>query len=187
MECVWVDGWKPDKVCRWLLTAAPSPIMTGWWPVAQTRGECNSGERDTRPGDGNHAGFTYKQMGRPLCVSICGGSMSSFRTHERHLCCMMGWGVDRREMLLPEHQESSWWAPLQRLNELRHKSNDHQSLNVTIISSNFINTIYASRPPNAFNMFCVMIVLSAKIILTVTIIKHGGSHWSHSALCVVTP
>lgn len=47
---------------------------------------------------------------------------------------------------------------------------------MTIISSNFINTIYASRPPNAFNMFCIMNVLSAKIIVTETIIKHGSSH-----------
>lgn len=47
---------------------------------------------------------------------------------------------------------------------------------MTIISSNFISTIYASRPPNAFNMFCIMNVLSAKIIVTETIIKHGSSH-----------
>lgn len=42
--------------------------------------------------------------------------------------------------------------------ELRHKSNDHRSLKVTIMTSNFINAIHASRPPNAFNMFCIMII-----------------------------
>lgn len=47
---------------------------------------------------------------------------------------------------------------------------------MTIIASNFINIIYASRPPNAFSMLCIMIVLSAKIIVRVTIINHGGSH-----------
>lgn len=42
--------------------------------------------------------------------------------------------------------------------KLHHKSNDHQSLNTTIISSNFIKTIYASQAPNGFNMFCIIIL-----------------------------
>lgn len=59
--------------------------------------------------------------------------------------------------------------------ELRRKSNDHRSLEVTIMTSNFINAIHASRPPNAFNMFCIMII-SAEITIAETIIKHGGHH-----------
>lgn len=74
--------------------------------------------------------------------------------------------------------------------QLHHKSNDHQSLNVTIISSNFINTIYASRPPNAFSMFCIMVVLSAKN----QSYNNNNKTWmlklilpGYSTLCVLTP
>lgn len=48
---VWVEGWTPGEMCRWLLTQAPSPTMTGWWPVAQTSGRVQQrGTWHTGPG-----------------------------------------------------------------------------------------------------------------------------------------
>lgn len=48
---VWAEGWTPDQVCRWLLTRALSPSVTGCWPVAHTSGRV---QHDTRPRNGNH-------------------------------------------------------------------------------------------------------------------------------------
>lgn len=76
---VWVEGWTQDGVCRWLLTQAPSPIVTGWWPVAQTSGRVQ--QRGTW-----HS--VINKWGLPLYLSsvvlLC-GSVSIFRTHERRV------------------------------------------------------------------------------------------------------
>lgn len=90
----------------------------------------------------------------PSALVTCGADQ---RDEATAVSCLFGcvfWTCRR--------QESDWWGASQRPDELRRKSNDHTSHEVTIISSNFINAIHASRPPNAFNMFSIMIVSQLK-------------------------